>query len=489
MPLNDKKLKRLDQLLSAFDNGAVQPDELIKAIDAVMSIVDSNAKSLADALNDSQTETDASLKALKSQLTDTKSTLQATIADIKAGSDTSVANVRQALLKELKRIEAAIPVLPPETDLTEIFTEFERQRTEIGKLATLIVGENIRNALESLTGEDRLDISAIKGLEDYNDIKQRKEASHVTGVRLLRYLSDVDIQGITNGQTLAWNATLNRFRPATPSGSGDMTAAVYDPQAIAGDAFDTDNHTDGTTNKVYTATEKTKLAGIEAGADVTDTTNVTAAGALMDSEVANLAAVKAFNPADYASALGADDNYVTDAEKIVIGNTSGTNTGDEPNASTTVAGVVELAIASEVNTGTDDTRAITPDALAGSNFGVRVISILLNDSTALTTGDGKAYIRIPNECNGMDLVGVRASRVAGTGVPLIQIHNVTAAVDMLSTRVSIDSGETDSSSAATPAVINTSNDSVATAQRLRIDVDDAGTGSTWVEVQLAFRLS
>lgn len=35
----------------------------------------------------------------------------------------------------------------------------------------------------------------------------------------------------------------------------------------------------------YTDAEKTKLAGIETGADVTDTTNVTAAGALMDSEV------------------------------------------------------------------------------------------------------------------------------------------------------------------------------------------------------------
>jgi len=47
--------------------------------------------------------------------------------------------------------------------------------------------------------------------------------------------------------------------------------------------------------------DKTKLDGIEAGADVTDTSNVTAAGALMDSEVTNLAAVKAFNPADYAT--------------------------------------------------------------------------------------------------------------------------------------------------------------------------------------------
>lgn len=48
--------------------------------------------------------------------------------------------------------------------------------------------------------------------------------------------------------------------------------------------------------------DKTKLDGIEAGADATDTANVTAAGALMDSEVTNLAAVKAFDPTDYATA-------------------------------------------------------------------------------------------------------------------------------------------------------------------------------------------
>ena len=41
---------------------------------------------------------------------------------------------------------------------------------------------------------------------------------------------------------------------------------------------------------------------VEDGADVTDTANVTAAGALMDSEVVNLADVKAFDPADYATA-------------------------------------------------------------------------------------------------------------------------------------------------------------------------------------------
>jgi len=45
----------------------------------------------------------------------------------------------------------------------------------------------------------------------------------------------------------------------------------------------------------FTDAEKTKLSNIETSADVTDTTNVTAAGALMDSELASEAAVKAIN--------------------------------------------------------------------------------------------------------------------------------------------------------------------------------------------------
>lgn len=47
-----------------------------------------------------------------------------------------------------------------------------------------------------------------------------------------------------------------------------------------------------------------KLDGIEAGANVTDTANVTAAGALMDSEVTNLAQVKAFDSSDYVLIAG-----------------------------------------------------------------------------------------------------------------------------------------------------------------------------------------
>lgn len=57
-----------------------------------------------------------------------------------------------------------------------------------------------------------------------------------------------------------------------------------------------------------------KLAGIEAAADVTDATNVAAAGALMDSEVTNLADVKAFA---FGSTVQAWDAHLDDLAAIV----------------------------------------------------------------------------------------------------------------------------------------------------------------------------
>ena len=68
--------------------------------------------------------------------------------------------------------------------------------------------------------------------------------------------------------------------------------------------------------------DKTKLDGIEASADVTDTANVTSAGALMDSEVTNLAQVKAFDSSDYATAA---QGTTADAALPKAG---GTMTGD-----------------------------------------------------------------------------------------------------------------------------------------------------------------
>jgi len=162
-------------------------------------------------------------------------------------------------------------------------------------------------------------------------------------------------------------------------------------------------------------------------------------------------------------------------------------------ASDSASGKVELAIASEVTTGTDTTRAITPDSLAGSTiFGRKAIQITCFDYTAnTTTGDGKGYFVVPEEMNGMNLVRVHARVITAgtTNTTDIQIANVTDSQDMLSTKITIDSTETGSDSAATAPVINATYDDVATNDLLRIDVDAISTtAAKGLIVTLEFQL-
>ena len=62
-------------------------------------------------------------------------------------------------------------------------------------------------------------------------------------------------------------------------------------------AFTTTNFTDASNKRLMTDAQETKLDSVETDADVTDTANVTSAGALMDSELADIATIKSLTKA------------------------------------------------------------------------------------------------------------------------------------------------------------------------------------------------
>lgn len=162
-------------------------------------------------------------------------------------------------------------------------------------------------------------------------------------------------------------------------------------------------------------------------------------------------------------------------------------------ASDTVPGKIEVATIAETNTGTDAARAVSPDGLAGSVYGKRLVELLLVDAaTALAVADGVGSVlfTIPSELNGYNLVDADAAvfTASSSGTPIIQVHNLTQAADMLSTRITIDANELTSYTAATPPVIDTTNDDVATGDQIRIDCDGAGTGTEGLAVMLTFQL-
>lgn len=115
---------------------------------------------------------------------------------------------------------------------------------------------------------------------------------------------------------------------------------------------------------------------------------------------------------------------------------------------------------------------------------------IFDDNAALATGDGKKVWFVPQELNGMNLVAAHATvkTVSSGAAPAVMVHNLTDTTDMLSTGITIDANEFTSYTAATPPVINAAADDVATGDRIRIDVDTAGTGATGLAVILTFQL-
>ena len=121
--------------------------------------------------------------------------------------------------------------------------------------------------LSALNVEDGADVTDTANVTSAGALMD----SEVTNLAQVKAFSSSDYATAAQGTTA--NAAL-------PKAGGAMTGAI-------------------TTNSTFdgrdVATDGTKLDTVETNADVTDTANVTSAGALMDSELTNLAAVKAIN--------------------------------------------------------------------------------------------------------------------------------------------------------------------------------------------------
>jgi hypothetical protein len=194
---------------------------------------------------------------------------------------------------------------------------------------------------------------------------------------------------------------------------------------------------------------------------------------------------------------GAANNFITAVSSAGIiskaqpafSNLSGSATaGQLPTATTSASGISELATGAETTTGTDTGRTITPDALRTSDYGKREIQVeLFGPTTDTATGDGKRYYVVPSWMNGFIVSAVRAQVITAgtTNATNVDIARCATAatgnacsgtvVDVLSTNITVDSGENSTDTAAAAAVIDTANDDLATGQILRFDVDAVST--------------
>lgn len=146
------------------------------------------------------------------------------------------------------------------------------------------------------------------------------------------------------------------------------------------------------------------------------------------------------------------------------------------------------ASAAETNTGTDATKKVTPNGLAGSYAGTKSMSIVAVElATEVEVGASKIAFVVPPALSGMNLVYANAYvNVAGTtNATTVEIYNVSDGVSMLTEEISIASEDT----AGAPGTVDTAHDDVEGGDVLRIDVPSvSSTAPLGLMVVLEFRL-
>jgi hypothetical protein len=139
----------------------------------------------------------------------------------------------------------------------------------------------------------------------------------------------------------------------------------------------------------------------------------------------------------------------------------------------------------QTSSGSSTTTIVHPSGLAHSIYGQASCFIPLNTTYALTGGETN-YTRIPDKINGFSLITAAASCSGSStsGSPVFTIKN--GSVSMLTTNITIDEGEYDSSTSGCPAVIDTSHNTISTGDKIWAACSVAGTGVTYAGVGMVF---
>lgn len=262
---NAKELQKLAQVFNT-DNIITNDDieQVLKGILVIMNSFKKDNQSLnketkeivENLFNKILTEHDKLKESVNRETSDVKNEIQEKLA-------TSLKEIKSLMeeVKSMKPKDGLDAVVDEEKIVQDVLSQIKLPEQ---KEIILDTPEEIANKLESLTGEARLDASAIKNLPT-TTVKGG-------GVRLLQYLADVNIQSPANNDVLKYNSTSKLWENGTGGGGGGAVDSVNGQTGVV--VLDADDIDDtSTTNKFVTSADLTKLSNLS-GTNTGDQTSI-----------------------------------------------------------------------------------------------------------------------------------------------------------------------------------------------------------------------
>ena len=189
---------------------------------------------------------------------------------------------------------------------------------------------------------------------------------------------------------------------------------------IADEAIDSEHYVDGSIDTAHIGDDQVTYAKIQ---------NVSATNRILGRDSAGAGVIEEISPASLRTMINVEDGATADQTKADIDGlaitTVGTlDTGDATAivsaASTTAAGKVELATTAETTTGTDSTRAVTPDGLKDGYQGSTNVTTLGTISTGTWNGTAIAQDYIAGDA-------INGSKIADDSID--SEHYVDGSID------------------------------------------------------------
>lgn len=391
-------------------------------------------------------------------------------ADIKAAAGIAVNKLAALTASEIVISDgsgfissAAVATYPSLTELTYVKGVTSAIQTQLNTKGTL------SNVVEDTTPQ----------LGGSLDVNSQKIVSTSNG--------NIDIEPNGTGNVLLGNFTFDADQ--TVGAGQDNYVMTYDngtglvsleAQAGGGDAL--------TTNPLsqFAATTSSQLAGV-----ISDETG---SGALVFATSPTLVTPALGTPS--SGNLGSCTAYPGDSSLTTVGTvTSGNVDAVVSASSTTTAGKVELATTAEIDTGTDTTRAMPVDQFVASKRNIRWLAFNLvekgTDCAAATNIAGDFVSPIAGTILQSDTTPFylyATNSTAGTTGNMVVDININGTSIMTTNKLSFDTTEKTTTTAATPPDLTTT--SLAVGDIITIDIDSVHTtASKGLTVYMAIRES